>query len=159
VRLTRRQWLTAAGWIVLAWVVATPVVGVISLTIGLVTGLVVVLVPMYLLFSWMCLVAVAVCLAQGRGHRMLARMSAALLGPVPGLLVVAAYVRARQQCSVDPDPAGCFAYLDGSPLLVVLIVAVALTGLLAFVVAWLATGPRPDEAADRLAAAGDLGGR
>lgn len=139
VRLTPRQWLAAAGWIALGWVVAAVVTAGLSLTVGIVTGLIVLTVPAFLLASWLCLVAVVVCLAQWRGHRALARVLAASLALVPAALAVGAYVNARRSCSSDPDPAGCLAYLDGSPLLVALVVATVLVGLLALAAAWWAT--------------------
>ena len=140
-QLTRRQWSVAAGWISVAWVIVTAVTVASSLTIGLITGLVVLMVPAYLLLTWVCLIAVAVCLAQWRGHRAVARTAAVAAGPAARCAGGRCVRGARIGCGREPDPTSCLAYLDGSPLLLLLVIVVALAGVLAVVAAWLVTGP------------------
>jgi hypothetical protein len=86
-------------------------------TFGLLSGLVVLMVPAWLLYAQALGGAIVTCAALWRGAPRGAAVLGSLAVAVPGAAVVLAYGAAYAQCLAGPDEAGCLDYLNGSPLL------------------------------------------
>lgn len=134
--VTDPRWLKSAKWLALLAGISVPIFIFFGLTIGLITGLVVVLAPVYALALQMGIAGIAVSLCLWRRSYVLARAVGLVLVVVPELGFAGWYVRARILCGQAPDPRACLEYLDGSPLLRVLVVVGLLASGLGSVVLW-----------------------
>lgn len=152
---TSAHWLKLAGLLTFFFAVGTPFMALIAGTIGLLTGLIVLIVPVYVLVAWATITSIFVCLCLWRRWAVAAGAVGCLfmLGPASG--VASWYARELHRCEHALDPAKCSAYLNGSPLLPffvgVCVVAALLGSAIAVVVAVTAQrsfldpvpGPRP----------------
>jgi hypothetical protein len=137
-------WRKVALGLALAIGLSIPTFIVFGLTIGLITGLVVLVAPLYVLALQMGIAALVVALCLWRRRYGLARLLGMPLVIVPEVLFAGWYLRERHRCVVAADPRACFAYLDGSPLLMAFvllasIVSLVMCGMLWYVVAQAAT--------------------
>jgi hypothetical protein len=103
-----------------------------SMTIGLITGLIVVMIPLWGLFvqGTMTLLLVSLCM-KGR-----LSIAAHVVGGVcllaPAVYAALQYAGAISLCHRLDDPEACLAYLNGSPLLQFAVVAYGIVSLVAF---------------------------
>jgi len=101
----------------IAWFVGSIPYLLFTCTVGLISGLIVVLVPFYALCAQSVAVVVVVSLCAARQRFVLARGAGIFLSGTPGLGLVSWYVREWRECADLDDPAACFAYLNGGPLM------------------------------------------
>jgi hypothetical protein len=89
----------------------------IALTFGLISGLVVLMAPVYPLLLQAVFTTMVASLCLWRGRPWLALVLGVPLVVLPQLVVLCWYGWELYACQVAPDPDACFAYLNGSPLL------------------------------------------
>lgn len=100
-----------------------------ALTFGLISGLVVLLAPLWPLLAQALVLGVVLSLGAWLRWERLAAGAALLIAGLPAASVVGWYAWELWSCETAADPAACYAYLNGSPLLP------ALVGLTAVVAA------------------------
>ena len=88
-----------------------------GLTFGLISGLVVLMAPLYPLLVQALGMAIVVSLCLWRRSYLGALLLGLCCALLPQGLLVAWYGRELWRCQVAVDPAPCFGYLNGSPLL------------------------------------------
>lgn len=139
VKKSPAEWRKLAGLLALVLLAGTPLAVFFSMTVGLITGLVVLFVPLYVLAAWQIVTAVSVSLCLWRQWFVAARVvgCACLLGPASGVALW--YWRKYDACQKSDDVAKCLAYLNGSPLLpffvgVVVLVALVASGAVLWIV-------------------------
>lgn len=97
-----------------------------AFTFGIISGLIVILVPLYPVLFQIMLVVVAVALSLAARRHALARVLGTVLSLAPALAAVGAYTNARIGCERAQDAAACVAYLNGDPPLLPIAVGVYL---------------------------------
>jgi hypothetical protein len=135
-----RGWKRVAKLAALGFVIGSvPYLGC-AFTVGLISGLVVLLAPLYPVLFQVTLITVAVALAlAGRRHG-LARGLGLGLALGPALVAVSAYVKARLDCATQDDARACVEYLHGQPPLLpivlggYLLLALVMSAVVLFVV-------------------------
>lgn len=139
-KLTPKQWLRCAQLLAAMLLFGTPMAAFFSLTVGLITGLIILIVPGYLFGAWLAMAGIVVSLCLWRQRPLLARIlgGGATLGPAGA--AVGSYAVALARCRHAPDPARCYEYINGSPLLPFFVGVCALVGLAAFGVVWVVAG-------------------
>src|SRR5688572_14585728 len=130
------RWRKVAQGLALAIGISIPAFVVFGLTIGLITGCVVLVAPLYVLGFQMGLAALVVSLCLSRRRHGLALLLGTPLLLVPEVLFAGWYVRERHRCAIAADPQACFAYLDGSPLLMAFVILAAIVSLVACAALW-----------------------
>jgi hypothetical protein len=130
------HWRNVALALALSIGLSIPAFIAFGLTIGLITGLVVLVAPLYVLALQMGTAALVVSLCLWRRRYGLARVAGTLLLLAPEVSFVGWYLRERHRCAVAVDPKACFAYLDGSPLLIAFLVMSSVASLIVCGVLW-----------------------
>lgn len=119
--VSRDPWLKKAKILSLVLLFGTIVFVAGGLTIGLITGLILLMAPMYVIGAVCTLAAICVSLCLWRRWYWTALTLGSLILLTPTTVLVSWYAMQWQRCKQVPDPQACLAYLNGSILLPIFI--------------------------------------
>lgn len=110
-----------------------------AFSFGLLSGLIVLLVPLYVVFVHVALTVIVVSLLLGRRWLGLAQAAGAVVSVTPAALGDAWYAHAWWHCEHVADRTACLQYLNGSPLLPLgvagyTLLSLAVLGIVTFVI-------------------------
>ena len=117
----------------------------IALSVGVLTGLVLLLGPAYPFLMSPVLAVFLTSLCWWRGWRWAGFGLGLVVLVAPAAVVSGVYAREWHACTVAADPDACFAYLNGSPVLpvgVAVVVLMAASGVVGLAVATRLLAPR-----------------
>ncbi|MEZ5116749.1 MAG: hypothetical protein R2737_10815 [Candidatus Nanopelagicales bacterium] len=140
--ITPRAWLRTALLAALGLLVITPLAVAFGITFGLISGLIVLMIPAYVVLVWLVATTVTVALCMWREHPALARALGTVVALGPAVTAVVLYARASLNCRGAVDERACYDYLNGSPLLPILVGLSVVVALAAAVAVWAATAAR-----------------
>ncbi len=123
------MWNQRAKWIAIGVAAGSPLYLLVTFTFGLISGLIVVMAPMFPVLLLVAFTACLVSLCLARQRYVLATIMGVLVSVVPTILPIIWYAAEWRKCTQLPSPEECFDYLNGSPLLLIGVGAMLAVGL------------------------------
>lgn len=100
-----------------------------AFTCGLLSGLIVLMVPLYAVLLHVAIVVIALAVSLAQRRYGVARVVTLVLALVPATAFTGWYAREWWRCEQAADSAACFEYLNGSPLLPITVAGYAIVSL------------------------------